>query len=704
MVHSAVTGFRQSLAIWSCGLYWLCAGLVTAQETGPGTVSFRPRWDAVRTQAPMFYEAYLEWPLPNLLTGELQVESYRDRTLLERWISHETVLSNVGQSLSLTLPYPQLATEQQTYSLRANFVSPNRSIYLDEHILLPYARWRRVSVIGIIEDRDGAIPAGMIVTGGATEEFYKSLLLEPWFPVGRDEEEATLLRGWIRRTLPVPPAHVPAEPLQLLAFDSLYLSTDQLAKLSEAQREALLIWTRGGGSLAVSVAGAVPRQWANWLNLVAGGSAWDPKLIVTEQGKVELLQTESGGVWLGYPGYGRSALILQAPEVQSQEWHEVVLHLWKVRDRQREHVLGNQEATVPFRFDRRADDWTIRDSLEPLPWEPQGVVDAGVLTGLLLPESVSGVPLWLVCSVLGACFLLAVPGDYWLLGALRLRRWTWVCMPLVALGSTWYMVRTANSYLGNQDYRQSLTFMDLDRSGQVLRCNQFELNFPATSRLDQEPGGRVIRTDLGEGQTGQREIRGIDLDPDRLTRQQFRDAAAGLLNRGLAPTDIPVYVGTIPGDYLLQRRMNQWTPRITRSIGFQPLADQDVTWCNGQVDDLQAAAVRLYGLASEKFARVELLSWKAGVRQLWWNGRWSADQRQIDAYLSQLDGRFRQVLDYAVQQTDRRNERGLFRIVSQVSPQGVTVTEDLALDLQREAFLLLTVNEDQSEFVAWRMQ
>ncbi|MEZ5942809.1 MAG: hypothetical protein R3C18_15555 [Planctomycetaceae bacterium] len=706
------------------------------QEVGPGNVAFNPTWDATRSHAPRFLDVQVNWPLPQLLEGSLEVENYRDSTLLNRWHSYETAITSPGQTLKLTLPPTLLDAERQRHIYRVQFHGRNQTIYLDEHDRPSELRWKRSMVVGVLEDRDTTVPAGMLRDADSIQ-FAASVKIEDYVYSG-NSDDINELRGWQQHVTTVPPVRLPDDPLRLLAFDILLASTEQIAKLDAAQLEALRLWTEGGGSLGISIAQPVPQRLGNWLNEIAGGTRVDPVLTVTQNGDVRFTESNSSRIHLSYPGIGRAIVVRQEVYPDSWEWQKAMLHLWKVRETQFFSVQRRQR----FQFTKDAD-WTTFDPYEPLPWDPTFDSSATTLTDLLIPSQVSGVPLWIVCSVLGVCLLIVVPGDYVILGTFKLRRWTWMVVPIVAIACTWYMVRTANNYMGNQDHSQTLTFVDMNQELEPVRWSRYELLFPATTKELNRPMNHVFEVDLGESGNSQ-EGTPVGPDPDTATRDEFRqyaeEALSGSRRINLSRSDISSYTGSIPAEYSVRRQVNQWTPRVIRQTSFQPFQDVDASWLKklppisewprpaqnpafylemgNQFESLKGNAILLF-LGSEppqiaSGARALERSVERPPKSEPDDSISSSAEEslplvstgnlQVGSYVSlkgEISPRMSKVATYVGRQTNRQ-DKGLFRIVGQVSPLATELSEDLAIAPDKPVVIVIIANDDESAFTAWR--
>ena len=82
-----------------------------------------------------------------------------------------------------------------------------------------------------------------------------------------------------------------------------------------------------------------------------------------------------------------------------------------------------------------------------------------------LPTAARMIPLPVASAILGAFVLWIGPGEWFVLGWLRQRRWTWVTFPLVATGCAILTVQTAEHYLGSGNQRVTLVVTDFSETG-----------------------------------------------------------------------------------------------------------------------------------------------------------------------------------------------------------------------------------------------
>ena len=78
----------------------------------------------------------------------------------------------------------------------------------------------------------------------------------------------------------------------------------------------------------------------------------------------------------------------------------------------------------------------------------------------LMPHTVRLIPFHRIAGMLGLFLLMIGPGDFFVLGFLRRRRYTWLLFPATSIAFTVATVLMANYYLGLHDQRRSLIVVD----------------------------------------------------------------------------------------------------------------------------------------------------------------------------------------------------------------------------------------------------
>lgn len=123
---------------------------------------------------------------------------------------------------------------------------------------------------------------------------------------------------------------------------------------------------------------------------------------------------------------------------------------------------------------------------------------------LLWPEQVGKVPLLLIFTVFAGFLLWVGPVEWFVLGRLRRRRWTWVTYPLAAIAATVAVTMIARGAFGSADHVRRLVVVDCDAAGVPRRTSIIEQRFAGGDRLLREqPAGELLMP-LGSGRNPQR--------------------------------------------------------------------------------------------------------------------------------------------------------------------------------------------------------
>jgi hypothetical protein len=228
--------------------------------------------------------------------------------------------------------------------------------------------------------------------------------------------------------------------------------------------------------------------------------------------------------------------------------------LWKMRVDQTAAVSGRGV------WEWQSQPMTYFDHPSQRPLAPEHELVASQLRELLLPEKVEGVPFAVVAAILVVFLLVIAPGDYVLLGAMGLRRYTWVFLAAMSLAFTWVTVKIADRTMGSGDYHRGLVFVDLIAGGRAARTSRFEMLFTATQRTVETTVDDALYVPLVERRDPASRRSG------RTLPQLAEDEESAASPRTVA--DLPVYSGRVPAAYTIRQQMRQWSPVVSRETRF----------------------------------------------------------------------------------------------------------------------------------------
>ncbi|WP_131989598.1 hypothetical protein [Chthoniobacter flavus] len=482
-----------------------------------------------RSQAPAFIEIKLHSGGRGLLEGTLKLQAFGASRELYRQEIPDLVLMPGDSTQRLLLPPP--AYYFGVEELRLQFSTGSGSYDLGRFPLVaPAASSARQYVIAICRGSLDGNPNQSLT--------WRALRPERLFTDTHNYYRLTPQASplWIApEDLPTPPG--------LCAFDTVLLEGGGLAALGEKQLADLTTWVEAGGSLCVVAPSAVDAQHIAFLNNLAASPGNSTPLAGTSTGAVvrsthdEVTPAASPAFLFRRPQLGCFVLAFQAPtdEAAAGEsgWVKAT------------HFLAHSEATDlidPQAYAAKHYGTTNRNA----------IVERWLMTHL--PRSTRVIPRSLVLSVLTIFVVMAGPGEWFVLGWLRRRRWTWFTFPLFAVACTFFMVRAAEHYLGRDDQRCSLVIADFSPQGKALRESRFDLwlagrNKDAVTDVQQSlvmPGGSGNGYSMMGYNTGYSPYAVMKPDPR------------------------PIYQGRLPGHYTLRRALTQWTPYIQRSFTFAP--------------------------------------------------------------------------------------------------------------------------------------
>lgn len=511
-------------------LVWLGLQLPGWSQEKPLKLSIRREWEGARSSAPLSLRVFAKWQRSELLEGRLHLKSFVDTRQISSWTGNEISLSDSELFVWTMSPRP-IMTDTTRYALQTELVSDYPGLELEMLDVEVPVRSRRVMVVALIVEHGFSVPAGL----GSAEvpnAFERAFTLQDFVT----PQDAAHLHLHLSR---VDPKDFPDQPLRLTGLDAVMVPHDMLGRLRSTQRETLQRWVAAGGSMLVIRAGQLTESADEWLRDLSL-SAW-PRTAMRNRGLPDNLSIFDVGL-------GQLLVLDRGLDGASVEWTRTAGQLLRLRPERTKEITDNRTLSISASNDRRTRDF---EKLEPRGRITlQEVAGRTTLQKLLMPVSIRGMPFWLAASVLGLCLVCIGPLDYWVLGVLRKRRWTWVLFPLVALGFTGWMAHLAADHNGRNDARHWLSVVDVTPAGEVLRTTRLELTYGAT--------GRMV--------------------PHEVSQQWWCDLRQDDLNSiydyssGTSPGPRLEYAGAVPFSYVVSEPVQQWTTRMQRitTLGADP--------------------------------------------------------------------------------------------------------------------------------------
>lgn len=537
----------------------------------------------LRSDAPMTFVLRIQSQSSKLIEGQLDVTIHDGPEVLGHGVSDAVVLTAGEQLVRIILPPIESNNQFNSLELRASFFSKNVKLGTWDLQLRAPSQWQRSLVILVCNPGQANLPADV-------RQLVDRLRVETWNAAITDRTITTIAAH-------VRPDELPPDPLGYCGYDLVILAYEALAELKESQLKPLLEWVESGGSLCVVPGNAGLKDYhANFLNRAVHSSDSDPQFVVDPSGRLMAPSTKSEGegargapgershddespALLRRHGLGRVAIVHGKLD-QLMTGHETDLRtmlafLWKMRHDKLPDFLNS--GTFLVKSDRPVDEakpgeneWQARNfnvsyaqlrpqdkQLAPLPLQ-----SGDQLLTRLMPEGLRVVPMSLIGVILIVYVLLIGPGDWFVLGAIKRRKWTWITFPFVTVALTLLTVWLAEWYMQISNNRRAVTFHDVGVDSRIARRNRFEVLFQGSERnvtteLTREIFSAMTLQRFSSAMWWnyqQQQLQGVD---QRRTYTQVANVA-----------------GRVPARYTVTQFLSQWTPQLNRRFAIPRIATQ----------------------------------------------------------------------------------------------------------------------------------
>ena len=346
---------------------------------------------------------------------------------------------------------------------------------------------------------------------------------------------------------------LPQDPLSYCAFDLVLLSDESLAALQKEQLDGLTAWVRAGGSVCiVPDVPMKPLQLEFLRKLFEQGADISANLSLDDEGRLLVVSDEADPILMSHCGLGRAVLLPASNDFSTRLTKEdlgaVVAFLWKVRKEQPVWQGGNWiPADVIGRLNAQGVNVEWVDRLSP-----QAEPLLSVAEQALMPSDVKMVPTGMIWIILMGYVAAIGPGDYFLLGWLRLRKYTWVLFPVITGVFTLLTVMVANAFMGSEDTGGKLVITDLADNGIPVRQTTLEtLYYSSQANVRNDHKGELVV-----------------LSEDNFTNADYYNQYGQPQQR---TQDSPLsYSGHFPQNYSVSHRVQQWSPVSLRTLSLEP--------------------------------------------------------------------------------------------------------------------------------------
>jgi len=715
-------------------MFVLISGSTFAQEKPAIRMKMELMSIRNRSSGPLPVHIKLEYNKPQILEGDLELAIYdsvgvvSSDDLMASLRYEGIVLAGADYEFNIVLP-PLKTAVTQNWAVVATFVTDQGKIRLSS---VP-------DKLGNIEPFDllttSPMERGVLLcscfretrrhSGSANRQFLESALsLDNYNPIYAQLEAEQTNSGipqltgiqklekmghtiihfagqWSSKDLP-------QDPLSYCAFDVVLLSDESLAALQKEQLDGLTAWVRAGGSVCiVRDVPMKPLQLEFLRKLFEQGADSSANLSLDAEGRLLVVSDEADPILMSYCGLGRAVLLPASNDFSASLTKEdlgpIVAFLWKVRKEQPVWQGGNWiPADVVARLKAQGINAGqdeagvyILDSLSP-----QAEPLLSVTEEALMPSDVEMVPTWIIGMILIGYVAAIGPGDYFLLGWLRLRKYTWVLFPVITGVFTLLTVVVAHAFMGSEDTGGKLVITDLADNGVPVRQTTLEtLYYSSQANVRNDHKSELVV-----------------LSEDNFTNAENYNQYGQPQQR---TEDSPLsYSGHFPQNYSVSHRVQQWSPVSLRTLSLEPQESEvppidwnDVSLLTSEEGNTRLKAVLTqYTMAEQKISATPVQCFaviyhEATVVNLM--GQIPTKFLQKDRYGRYLDPTLDQ--DQLGQQsasvtmlsclpTVKTSQTNIFGLVSQIAPHGAGSLEDLAfLDSSDPSQWALVIIKQQGE-------
>ncbi len=528
---------------------------------------------------------------------------------------------------------------------------------------------------------------------------------------------------------------LPQDPLSYCAFDVVMLSDEALAALQKEQLDGLLAWVKAGGSVCVVPDAPMKALQLEFLRkLFEQSEGSSANLSLDAEGRLLVVGDEPDPILMSHCGLGRAVLLPAVDDFSirftKEAFGPIVAFLWKVRKdqpvwngenwksvdliarlkqrgvnvEQDEEGIFTRDAQYRYYTNREKDgkyyldynqikaQFGIDDRIGP-----QAEPLLGIAEQALLPSDVEMVPTWIIGTILMGYVVAIGPGDYFLLGWLRLRKYTWLLFPVITGVFTLLTVMVANAFMGSEDTGGKLVITDLVGSGIPVRQTALEtLYYSAQTNVQNEHKGELVV-----------------LSEDNFSNLDYYNQ----YNRQPQSQDSPLsYSGHFPQNYSVSHRVQQWSPVSLRTLSLEPQESQvpPIDWNDVSLVTTTEGNTRLRTIVNQHANELQkksntptqciaVIYHQSDAINLVGQLQYQQPQQNFNrGYPSQQPNYYDQngaaMAMLSSIPTVKNASENFFSIVSQVAPEGAGSLEDLAfLDSSDPSQWALVIVEQQGE-------
>lgn len=720
--------FRLSLVMVAGALWLACIPQVADAQARVASqrelvMGVRTLANRARTQAPIPIELSLLNTKSQVLRGNLELTLWIDNSVEARILLADLALPPGENRRRLMLPEIYLDNPVTQVTLEGWFEMSSQRLDLgDNHdVVVPNQKERHLVILDVSESGNESNRTHLAVRD--------SLQLQRYDPVadiysrnaaGRSQGASPGEPQSNQRTLVVnpslmPPRDFPTSAELLCGIDLVLLSPEGLLGLKEQQLAALTDWVKAGGSLCVRVPVGEPVTPValKFLNAWASEENEGPRYL-TLPGKRELTlpESEAQAPWKRFQrGWGRVVLIEGEPASEeftlSSEWLKNIGFLWHLHSQRIEELIASQPnpqwklQTNSEILDLLKVNDVMTNSAEAAERRWSNLLPQ--IVQQLQPQAVTELPVGRFLAVLVLFFVVVIPGDYYGLGAIRGRRWTWVVVPLCSVLFAWAISGMADAVMGPKGFAHQLVISDLDSGGQQVRRSVLNLRMVSAPQIAEEDLKAQLYVNMTRYQNQRSEQVGLNMGRNRGSRQRSEATSS--------------FRGEMPGAYTVAEPLTRWSPVLTRVTSLGPgELETELNWAEIRNRDWRDLS-KLEDLIRAAVPEAEVILLRDGTVV---TGETATRSRRFSNPVGPLavdltTGRLQVGLPGTnanprrlLEGVSTQSLTGWFHVVEQISPTGSGTLDDLRVEgfaevnSGQELLLIIIPGEEQTVVYRWQ--
>lgn len=633
----------------------------------PLVMQIRPTSIRPRTNAPIYAEVDIQWHGRKLLEGHFKFGIYDENHLIYTYSMPDIAIPAQG-TLKRNITFPPVSTTNDPLgqlTVRPIFEGKPQNYTLKPIPINVTQYGRRIFTVLLAQPLPG------ISNSAEFKPYMDALRIESHAP--REH-----LQKLVTQFANIKSDDLPRNPLDYLSYDLVVLADSGFQNTPLSALNPIARWVESGGAIVIAPNRKSTPEQVEFLNRLAksAGQSYsftlgsDNELIINNlDNDPQLLQLS--------PGLGRAVILLKHRErpdfFELSHWIRSKMFLWDIRQSHVSRIFNTGK-------------WYYQQQRNNIPdmRVPESNTES-FMADILQPPEIRLMPFSIIVTILVVFVVVIGPIDYFFLGFIRKRKFTWILFPLMSVLFTVIMVKSAEYYTGTEDHLRELHVIDYGTDNQAHRHTRYDYRFVGSPKEFTLPVKQAVLSIIDQDSV---------VPQDRYRSYQNNSTAIKSVS-GLPIT------GNYPTHYQVTHQVAQWTPQLYRYYLSTPeLPENTPQWEQTTYNDWRVfsnignACEKLYPALSDN-VKISVIT---SNQMQQWNSRTrsrqnvSGENRSYrNSFRDYLSDRERS-LAYSL---SVKKPEGLFYVFGTVSPSGAATAEDLVIYDNTDDSSLLVVVEQQ---------